>query len=171
MSPTQKKLSSRRWTHYISSIVLGLNDAVVEMTGALAGFSIALHNNRLVILAAITTGVAATLSMAAAEFLAKEADDLTASSYVSAICTGVAYLLTVAILLTPFFLIENTLIALLFCLLLAALVIFLFTFCIAQIKKTAFLPNFKKMLYVSFSVAAIAFSISWAANFFWGVDF
>lgn len=57
---------------YIGAIVLGMNDALVEMTGALAGFTMALPNNRLVALAGFITGVAATLSMAAAEFLSQE---------------------------------------------------------------------------------------------------
>ena len=50
---------------YISSMVLGLNDALVELTGALAGFTLALNDNRMVGMAGFITGVAATLSMAA----------------------------------------------------------------------------------------------------------
>lgn len=59
---------------YISSMVLGLNDALVELTGALAGFTLALNDNRMVGMAGFITGVAATLSMAASEYLSKKAD-------------------------------------------------------------------------------------------------
>ncbi|MDD5174431.1 MAG: VIT1/CCC1 family protein, partial [Candidatus Omnitrophica bacterium] len=54
---------------YISSVVLGLNDALVELTGALAGFTFALANARVVATAGAITGIAASLSMAASEFL------------------------------------------------------------------------------------------------------
>lgn len=171
---TAKKLdalTSKRGAHYISAVVLGMNDALVEMTGALAGFTIALQNNRLIVLAGITTGVAATLSMATAEFLSKETDQTNVSSYWSATCTGIAYLLTVAILLTPYFILAHPIVALGWSLFLAALVIFIFTWSIAKIRGTPFLHDFKKMLTISFAVAAIAFLISWCANLLWGVEF
>ena len=50
---------------YISSMVLGLNDALVELTGALAGFTFALGNTTTIAMAGFITGSAATLSMAA----------------------------------------------------------------------------------------------------------
>jgi len=54
---------------YISSVVLGLNDALVELTGALVGFTLALQNTRLVAIVGLITGIAASLSMAASEYL------------------------------------------------------------------------------------------------------
>lgn len=165
-----KKLKSRQGAHYISAVVLGLNDALVELTGALAGFTIGLDNNRLIILAGITTGVAATLSMAAAEFLAKEADDSSTSSFLAAACTGIAYMITVAILLAPYFFISSPFGALALCLIFATAIIFVFTWLIAKIRNTPFLPSFKKMLFISLSVAALAFLISWGANIYWGIS-
>lgn len=167
---TLEKLKSRAGAHYISAVVLGFNDALVELTGALAGFTIALQNNRLIILAGITTGVAATLSMAAAEFLSKEADTLNVSSYFSAACTGIAYLFTVGILLTPYIVISNPWLALCACLFVAACIIFIFTLALARLRDIPFLPEFRKMLLISFGVAAIAFAISWVANVFWGIE-
>jgi len=41
---------------YVGSMVLGLNDALVELTGALAGFTFALANPRLVATAGFITG-------------------------------------------------------------------------------------------------------------------
>jgi len=41
--------------HYIGAMVLGLNDALVELTGAIAGVTFALANTRLVALTAIIT--------------------------------------------------------------------------------------------------------------------
>lgn len=169
ISLIQKRLSTKSSAHYISAIVLGMNDALVELTAALAGFTIALHDNRLIILAGITTGVAATLSMAAAEFLSKEADDTRTNSYWAAMATGAAYLLTVGILLAPYFIIQTPFLALAVSLVLAGCVIFLFTFIMAKIRKTSFLNSFFRMLTISVCVAAIAFLISWGANTLWDV--
>ena len=44
---------------YIGSIVLGLNDALVELTGALAGLTLALQDMRLIAIAGSITGIAA----------------------------------------------------------------------------------------------------------------
>lgn len=167
ISSLQGRLASRQSAHYISAVVLGMNDALVELTAALAGFTIGLHDNRLIILAGITTGVAATLSMAAAEFLSKEADETRMSSWGAALATGFAYLVTVAILLGPYLVIQKPLAALAVSLFLAFLIIFCFTFAISRIRGTYFWPAFVKMLVISACVAAIAFVISWGAKMLW----
>lgn len=154
---------------YISAIVLGLNDALVELTGALAGFTMALHDNRLIALAGLTTGVAATLSMAASEFLSREADPNSSHPYTAAIYTGIAYLITVALLLLPYFLLDNPFLALAFCLVTAACIITAFTCLVSKIRQKPFLPYCLQMLCISFSVSAIAFGISWAAKAIWGI--
>lgn len=48
---------------YVGSIVLGLNDALLALSGAVAGLTFALQNTRLVALAGLISGVAAALSM------------------------------------------------------------------------------------------------------------
>ena len=48
---------------YMGSVVLGLNDALVEFTGALAGFTLALSDSRLTALTGSITGIAAALSI------------------------------------------------------------------------------------------------------------
>lgn len=164
------KLAEQGFSCYISAIVLGLNDALVELTGALAGFTMALPNNRIIILAGFTTGVAATLSMAASEFLAQESDPGPVNSYVAALYTGVTYLITVAILLLPYFIFDTPLISLAICLFFAALIIMAFTYVTSRIKHTSFIHDFIQMLGISFSVAGIAFAISWAARQWWGID-
>jgi rubrerythrin len=52
---------------YAGSMVLGLNDALVELTGTLAGLPLAFQNTRLIALSGSITGIAAALSMGAAE--------------------------------------------------------------------------------------------------------
>ena len=59
---------------YVGSIVLGLNDALVELTGALAGLTLALQNTRLIAIAGLITAIAASFSMAASEYLSNKSD-------------------------------------------------------------------------------------------------
>lgn len=155
---------------YIAAIVLGMNDALVELTGALAGFTIALPNNRLIALAGFTTGIAATLSMASAEFLSQEAAVKGRAPWKMALATGIAYLITVALLLLPYFLLSEPLPALGLCLLIAALIILAFTWVFSRVRKSDFKRDFLRMLSISFSVAGIAFAISWAAKIWWGIE-
>ena len=59
---------------YIGSVVLGLNDALVELTGTLAGLTFALQNTKLIGVAGLITGIAASLSMAASEYLSTKTE-------------------------------------------------------------------------------------------------
>ncbi len=59
---------------YAGSVVLGLNDALVELTGALAGFTLALQNTHLIAAMGLITGIAASLSMAASEYLSTKTE-------------------------------------------------------------------------------------------------
>ena len=39
--------------HYIGAMVLGLNDALVELTGSLAGFTFAMQNTKIIALSGL----------------------------------------------------------------------------------------------------------------------
>lgn len=155
---------------YISSMVLGLNDALVELTGALAGFTLALNDNTMIGLAGFITGVAATLSMAASEYLARKADPGEKHPMKAAGYTGVAYLFTVVFLLVPYALCPTPLTALGLCLFNATLIILGFTYFVSIVRKTSFLRGFREMMTISASVALIAFLIGWAARTWLNLD-
>lgn len=156
--------------NYISSMVLGLNDALVELTGALAGFTLALNDNRMVSMAGFITGVAATLSMAASEYLAKKADPSEKHPFKAAIYTGMAYVFTVTFLLLPYTLLSSPLAALGVCLCNAALIILGFTYFVSVVRKEPFLRGFMEMIVISFSVAGVSFLIGWGARAFFGIE-
>lgn len=158
---------------YAGSLVLGLNDALVELTGALAGFTFALQDSRVVALAGIIMGVAAALSMSASGYLSskEEADQNSSKSPLkAAMYTGVAYLLTVFILVAPFFLLSSIYAALALTLLLAILIIAAYTFYITTAKDQPFFRRFFEMAAISVAVAIISFGIGWAAKTFLGVQ-
>ena len=86
---------------YVGSMVLGLNDALVELTGTLAGLSFALQNNRLVALSGLITGISATLSMASSEYLSARSEG-NSNAAKSALYTGVMYIFAVVLLVLPY---------------------------------------------------------------------
>ncbi len=155
---------------YIGSMVLGLNDALVELTGALAGFTLALGDTRTVGLAGLITGIAATLSMAASEYLSNKAEGGENHPLKASVYTGIAYLITVVVLLLPYFVVRSPLTALFFCLVGAATIIFVFTFFVSVVHKKPFRPAFFGMIAISFGVALISFLIGWAAKRWLGVE-
>ncbi len=155
---------------YVGSMVLGLNDALVELTGALAGFTLALGNNSMVGLAGFITGVSATLSMAASEYLSKKSAPGSGHPLKAAVYTGIAYLITVVLLLLPYALFSSPLFALGVCLFNAACVIAAFTFFVSVVRREAFRPQFTEMLTISFGVAAVSFFIGWAAKTWMGIE-
>ena len=79
---------------YVGSMVLGLNDALVELTGTLAGLSFALQNNKLVALSGLITGISATLSMASSEYLSARSEGNT-NPIKSSLYTGIMYIFAV----------------------------------------------------------------------------
>lgn len=144
---------------YAGSIVLGLNDALVELTGALAGLSFALQNTRLIAMAGLITGIAASLSMAASEYLSNRTDGQGEKAVKSAVYTGIAYILTVALLILPYLLFANYLLCLAVTLGIAILIIFFFNYYIAVAKELDFWPRFLEMAILSLGVAAISFGV------------
>lgn len=156
---------------YIGSIVLGLNDALVELTGALAGFTLTLRNSKIIAIVGLITGIAAALSMAASEYLSTKVEDATQRSPAkSAVYTGMAYIITVLFLISPYTIITNYLWALTLVLINAILIIAFFTFYTAIAKDKDFWPRFIEMGVISFAVAAISFVIGAILHKVIGVD-
>ncbi|WP_273702023.1 VIT1/CCC1 transporter family protein [Acetomicrobium sp.] len=149
---------------YTSSIVLGLNDALVELTGTLAGLTFALANSRIVGLAGLITGIAASLSMAASEYLSQKSEERDTHPVRASVYTGVAYIITVALLIFPFFVSSSVYAALAWSLINALIIIALFTFFVSVVRSVSFKPMFAEMALVSFGVAAISFVIGSIAN-------
>ena len=78
---------------YVGALVLGLNDAIIQVTGAIAGFTFALQSTTLIALAAIVVGVTGALSMASSEYLEKQSESAALSAAKAAGYTGGSYLL------------------------------------------------------------------------------
>ncbi len=149
---------------YISSMVLGLNDALVELTGALAGFTLAFRNGRLIGLAGLITGIAATLSMAASEYLSQKSEEEHKDPVKAAFYTGMTYIFAVILLVFPFFAFPNYYFALVLTLIIAIFIILIFSRFVAVVKDISFRKFFWEMVFISMGVALISFIIGWVAR-------
>ena len=157
--------------HYVGSMVLGLNDALVELAGSIAGFTFALQNARLVALSGLIVGISATFSMASSEFLSAKSegrsDALKSCSY-----TGIAYLITVVLLILPYLLFNPTqFIPALVCMLVViVLIIASFTYYTSVAMDQPFRSRFFEMVGISFGVAILSFVVGILAKQFLGVE-
>lgn len=156
---------------YVGSMVLGLNDALVELTGSLAGFTFAMQNTNLIALSGLIIGISATFSMASSEFLAAKSEGRT-DAMKSCTYTGIAYLITVVLLIAPYMIFPSSqYIMALFCML--AVVIFIiagFTYYTSVAQDQPFKSRFIEMAGISISVAVISFVVGILAKRFLGVD-
>ncbi len=151
----------RKKLKYTGSVVLGLNDALVELTGALAGFSFALQDTRLIAMLGVITGVAAALSMASSEYLSIRTDNHGHHPVRAALHTGIAYMAVVILLVTPFFIFSHYLASMLTTLVVGLVIIAAFTFYISRANKLSFWKRFLEMAGISFGVALISFIIGY----------
>jgi len=155
--------------NYVGSMVLGLNDALVELTGTLAGLTFALSDPLLISLSGLITGIAASLSMASSEYLSAKADNLP-NAKKSAIYTGVAYIFTVILLVLPYLLIDNKYISLGVMLSVVVLIIFFFNYYISVAKSIPFKKRFWQMIIISFGVAILSFGIGTLVKLMLGIE-
>lgn len=155
--------------NYVGSVVLGLNDALVELTGALAGYTFAFQNTKLIALTGLITGISASLSMAASEYLSTRQEG-GEDALKSAVYTGAAYVFTVIFLITPFLLISNPFYSLIASLTIAVLIIFVFNYYISVAKDYDFKKRFVEMASISLGVAGISFMVGILVKYFFGIE-
>ncbi|WP_262429263.1 VIT1/CCC1 transporter family protein [Paratissierella segnis] len=156
---------------YVGSMVLGLNDALVELTGTLAGLSFALQDNKLVALSGLITGISATFSMASSEYLSARSED-NSDAKKSALYTGIMYIFAVIVMVLPYLLFpsDKYVHALITMLILVVLIILIFTYYISVAKDLPFKKRFTEMATISLSVAGISFIVGILVKKFLGVD-
>ena len=156
---------------YVGSMVLGLNDALVELTGSLAGFTFAMQNTRLIALSGLIIGISATFSMASSEFLAARSEGRS-DALKSCTYTGIAYLITVIALILPYLVFSNQqyLLALICMLAVVVLIIAGFTYYTSVAQDQPFQSRFWEMALISIGVAVVSFFVGVLAKRFLGVD-
>ncbi len=157
---------------YVGAIVLGLNDALVELTGTLTGLSFAFGNNEVIGTTGLIMGIAAALSMAASGYLASQEDEeiKDINPITAAVYTGVAYLVTVLLLVFPYFIFSNGMIAMTVMIGITLLIIAAYNYYISVAKEVSFKKRFLSMASISIGVAAISFGIGILVKTYFGIE-
>jgi VIT1/CCC1 family predicted Fe2+/Mn2+ transporter len=155
---------------YVGAMILGLNDALVELSGSLAGFTLALQDTKLVAMVGLITGIAASLSMGSTSYLACKAEKTSRSPVKSGLYTGIAYVFTVTILILPYLLLSNVLIALAVMILNVIIVVLIFNFYISVAQDLPFMKRFSEMAILSIGIAAVSFGIGFLMRQVFGIE-
>ncbi|NUM25978.1 MAG: VIT1/CCC1 transporter family protein [Candidatus Buchananbacteria bacterium] len=155
---------------YVGSIVLGLNDALVELTGALAGLTFALQNAQLIAVTGLITGIAASFSMAASEYLSTKSENDGKEPLRASIYTGITYVITVLFLIAPYLIVKNIYLSLVWTIFNAIIVILLFTFYTSIAQNLPFKKRFLEMTIISLGIASLSFGVGWIVKIIFGVE-
>ena len=154
---------------HIGSMVLGLNDALVELAGALVGFTFALKSAPQVGVAGLITGIAASLSMASSEYLSTKAEE-GLNPLKSAFYTGIAYIIVVIILVSPYFIFSNYMTAFFLTLVSVFMIILVFNIFVSVVREVSFKRSFLEMIIICSSVSIISFLVGILLRNTLGID-
>ena len=152
--------------NYTGDIVRGLNVALVEITGALAGLTLAFQNRNLIVTTGLILGVTMSLSLTSTEYLATKSSHGIKDPFKSALYAGIVNIFAIVVLLLPYMLIPNIFVSLGLTLLIAVMMILLFSFYISVVKDTSSMKTFLEMAAISLGIAALAFGIGFLAKEF-----
>ena len=141
---------------YISFIVLGLADALVEVSGIHAG-SLGVYNSaELTGLAGIIAGAAASMAMASAAY-AQAKQGFQGSAAMSAIMTGVSYFVSAVVLASPYFLTNSAIHAMIVSLTIAVIVLAITSYYNSIISGTRFSRDFLELAAILFGATIALF--------------
>jgi vacuolar iron transporter family protein len=155
---------------YLGAAVLGLNDALVELTGGLTGLVSSIANPKLIAFAGLVVGVAAAMSMAASNFLSVdigETSDLKPGK--AAAYTGTAYIIVVLGLVLPFFLLSDRHDALFVSWGVGVLIIAAFSYYSSVMQGVSFTKRFLTMLALGIGVAIVSYGVGRALGAMIGI--
>lgn len=141
---------------YISFVVLGLADALVEIAGIHAGSLGVYGSTRLAGFAGVIAGAAASIAMASAAY-AQAKQGFEGSATKSATYTGASYFVAALILASPYFVTEKMVTALGISLTFAVLLIAFVSFYSSVISKEPFFRNFAQMTGIMFGATIVLY--------------
>ena len=165
---------------YSGSVVLGMSDALIELTGALAGLTFALQDLNLVALAGLVTGIAAAFSMGASEYLSSRAEKKSESAVKAAFFTWISYLVTVFMLVSPYLFFQTDspdfqgfephVQALLCTFAIGLIIVAVFNFYVSVVEEVSFKSRFMEMAGILGVVSLISYGIGLALRGMLGID-
>lgn len=153
---------------YMSFIVLGLADAVVEISGIHAGSLGIYGRTELAGLAGIIAGMAASIAMGTAAY-AQAKQGFQGSAKWSAIYTGVSYMITAIFLALPYFLTGNMAAALVTSLVVGVILVATMTFYDTVISQRPFKRQFGEISGIILAASVALFFIGTVVGQYLGV--
>jgi vacuolar iron transporter family protein len=121
-------------------------------------------------MAGLITGIAASLSMAASEYLSTKSEENSRDPIRAALYTGIGYVLTVLLLTFPYIFLQNYYFSLGLTLFNAVVIVLLFTSYISVAKGIPFKKRFLEMVLICFGVAIITFIIGYFVRLFLNIE-
>ncbi|MBD5389170.1 hypothetical protein HDR63_02855 [bacterium] len=154
---------------YTGDMVLGMHDALVEITGILAGLAFAIASTRVILMTGTIAAVSASLSMTAANYMARRTDN-NPDALVCAGYTGLMYMITSFAIIAPFGLIHHRGAAVGAMIGVAVAIILIFNAVTRRGATRPFWARAGEMLGVCFGVAMTSFLIGQMAKYFLGIS-
>lgn len=148
------------------AIVLGMHDAIVSLTGLIAGLYFASVGTNIIVISCIISSISASLSMGAANYLAVRANGRR-DAFGAAMHTFLAYMITCVLLILPFFVVANRAAAV--CAVFAMAFLIIFGFNLHFYRGNRFWRHFGEMLGICTVVSIVAFLIGEAASRVFGI--
>jgi len=155
---------------YTGDMVRGLNVALIELTGVVAGLTFALQERTLIILAGLIVGISMSLSVAGTEYIATKSAGGAHSPIKAVFYGGLTNLITALFLIFPYFIFTNVYVSLGFMILNAVIVIWLFSFYISVAKEISFRKRFTEMTLIGLGIAALSFTIGLLVRVFLHIE-
>lgn len=158
---------------YLGAAVLGVNDALVELTGGLTGLVSSIRDPRVIGFSGLVVGIAASMSMAASNFLStgmSAEETQKARPGPAAAYTGITYLIVTLGLVVSFFLVSDRHVALAITWGVATLVTVGFSYYSAVLLEEPFHKQLAKMFLLTLGIAVITFFIGKGLNAWLGVQ-
>jgi VIT1/CCC1 family predicted Fe2+/Mn2+ transporter len=156
-------LIDERHLAYVGAFFRGMYIAIVQITGVLAGLNLALHNARLIAIAALAVGVATGLTMGGVGYLNSQVERRKTGSRESLwnqlknpLITCVADIGMVFVLVSPYLAMEGYA-ALAVSIFVSLVIIGLFAFYISVIQDDSFVKRISQMIMISIITAVLSF--------------
>jgi vacuolar iron transporter family protein len=148
----------------IRSIVLGMNDGLVEILGAVSGFAVALRQPLIVVVAGSIVAIAGTLSMAGGSYLSIEYEKSlykkkNESSTAAALYTGIAYIIGSAFPLIPFIFGLTGYYAIALSVIVTAIVLTFASTLISVVSDTSISQRIIRTLLISLGIVAVSIAL------------
>jgi VIT1/CCC1 family predicted Fe2+/Mn2+ transporter len=141
---------------YMSALVLGMADAIIEITGTHAGSLGTTSSTIITGAVGLVVGTSAAISMASASYLQTK-HEVGKSPRVAALVTGFGYIVATALMSLPFFLIDNIFAAFAVSIVVSVLLALLFTFQGSVYTGTDFRRGFVQTVGLLLGVAVLAY--------------